>query len=141
MKTRPYFPMEPPEQYFWADLVLTELAAYENRLPGVNYHALEQLRNLHQTLGAVDDYWLAAKDLLERRAADHDAAAWGDGKEPHRILPNPAFTGPVSALTVADGGLYPQLFTLIDGFINDPACTDEVKTALALHPLTETAVV
>ncbi|MDR1191140.1 MAG: hypothetical protein LBK60_05660 [Verrucomicrobiales bacterium] len=130
---RPYFPADPAAQYQWAGHYLQALAKYDNLLPGVNWPLIRQLRAAYELLGATDDYLTNAQALAAQREADFTAAMWGRPGQPHHITPGNAFTGPISLRTV-DGGLYPLIFASLDNFIDDPACTDEIKNALGLQP-------
>jgi hypothetical protein len=71
-----------------------------------------------------------------RHAADCDAAAWGIVGKPHKSSPTPRLYRPHQRSD--DGrGLFPFIFACVDHFIDSDACTDNVKTVLRLHALTE----
>ena len=137
MTNRPYFPQDPAAQLAWGDNFAVGIGDFVGQLPGVTYPAASRIAAARDLLEEAGDYLANAQALAERRAADREAAAWGAAGKPHKILPDPDFTGPISAKTV-DGGLFPLIFACVDAFINDDTCTDWVKTALRLHPLTVT---
>ncbi|MDR1282137.1 MAG: hypothetical protein LBK99_15150 [Opitutaceae bacterium] len=130
---RNYFPTTEKEQREWGENFITELPNFKTTL-GISNDTYDQLQSTWGTALATETWQNNAQIIAKERTADKDHAWWATAGTQLYIRPNKAPTGPASNVNLTNGGYYPQAFDLIDGFINNAKCTDDIKRALRLLP-------
>ncbi|WP_043589201.1 hypothetical protein [Geminisphaera colitermitum] len=131
---RNYFPTTEKEQREWGLNFVTELPNFKTTL-GISNDAFDQLHATWGTWVATETWQNNAQIIARERTADKERAAWAPMGAELFVRPNTTPTGPTANQSLPNGGFFTQAFTLIDGFIDNVKCTDDIKRALRLTPL------
>ncbi|MDR1191145.1 MAG: hypothetical protein LBK60_05685 [Verrucomicrobiales bacterium] len=132
--TRNYFPSTEKEQFIWATNFVTELPQFRAAL-GLPEDTIVLLNGALSFLQKIYNFHAAAVSIARERTANKHSAEWSPVGQTVTVQANTTPTGPTSTATNPGGGLYAQIFGSVDGFINSPKCTPDIKTTLRLNPL------
>ncbi|MDR1305907.1 MAG: hypothetical protein LBK76_11915 [Verrucomicrobiales bacterium] len=138
--TRNYFPTTEKEQFIWATNFVAELPQFRAAL-GLEEEIIVLLNAALPFLQKIYGYHAAAVAIARERTANKHSAEWSPVGQNVTVQPNTTPTGPASTATGPGGGLYAMIFNCVDGFINTPKCTPDIKNTLRLNPLPKPAPV